>query len=53
MNIISVLESIVKIRMELDQMKDKMEHLSRELDVQTSNMIEFLKDQRIIEARTV
>jgi len=53
MNVIKVIESLIRIREELDEAKGKIEHLRRELDSQTNDLIEFLKDRRIIETRTV
>lgn len=53
MNVIKVIESLIRIREELDETKNKIEHLRRELDGQTNDLIEFLKDKRIIETRTV
>lgn len=53
MNVIKVIESLIRIRDELDETKSKIEHLRRELDAQTNDLIEFLKDRRIIETRSV
>ena len=53
MNVIKVIESLIRIREELEETKGKIEHLRRELDGQTNDLIEFLKDKRIIETRTV
>jgi hypothetical protein len=53
MNVIKVVESLIRIREELEAAKDKIEHLRRELDSQTNDLIEFLKDKRIIETRNV
>lgn len=53
MNIIKVLESLIRVRDELEETKNKIEHLRRELDIHTGELIEFLKDKRIIETRTV
>jgi hypothetical protein len=53
MNVIKVIESLIRIREELEETKGKIEHLRRELDAQTGDLIEFLKDRRIIETRTV
>jgi hypothetical protein len=52
-NVIKVIESLIRIREELEETKGKIEHLRRELDGQTNDLIEFLKDRRIIETRTV
>ena len=53
MNVIKVIESLIRIREELEETKGKIERLRRELDAQTNDLIEFLKDRRIIETRTV
>jgi hypothetical protein len=53
MNVIKVIESLIRIRQELEETNRKIEHLHGELDVQTNDLIEFLKDRRIIETRTV
>jgi dsDNA-specific endonuclease/ATPase MutS2 len=53
MNVIKVIESLIRIREELEETKKKIEYLRRELDAQTGDLIEFLKDRRIIETRTV
>lgn len=53
MNVIKVIESLIKIREELEETKAKIERLRKELDGQTNDLIEFLKDRRIIETRTV
>lgn len=53
MNVIKILESLVKVRQELEETTRKMAYLKDELDLHTSNMIEFLKDKRIIETRTI
>ncbi len=53
MNVIKVIESLIRIREELEETKGKIENLRRELDAQTNDLIEFLKDRRIIETRAV
>jgi hypothetical protein len=53
MEIIKIVESLVKIRDQVDETKNKLEFLRRELDVQTGLLIEFLKHKRIIETRTL
>jgi hypothetical protein len=52
MNVLKTVERLVVIRDEIRAVKEKLEHHQRELDGVASELIEFLKQQQIIETRT-
>lgn len=51
MDVIKILENIVKIRQEVLEVSDQLKHLQNELDLQIADMVEFLKHKRIIETK--
>lgn len=53
MNILKTLENIVKVRDDLQKTRDDLDHQQRQLDFLVSEVIEFLQEKKIIEARTV
>ena len=52
MDVIKILEKIVGIRQEVLKVSDQLNHLQKELDIQVSDMVEFLKHKRIIETKS-
>ena len=51
MNPLEALSNIIKVRDELHETQKKLEHLQRELDVSTHEIIEFLKWKKLIEVK--
>jgi tetrahydromethanopterin S-methyltransferase subunit G len=51
MNVIKILEKIVKSKNEIREVRQKLEHVERELDAHVAEMIEFLRFKRIIESK--
>lgn len=52
MDIVKVLEKIVGIRQEVLEVSERLNHLQGELDLQISEMIEFLKHRGIVETKS-
>jgi ElaB/YqjD/DUF883 family membrane-anchored ribosome-binding protein len=50
-NPIKSVENIVRLRDELREMRDKLEHIMRELDAEAGEIIRFLKANNMIETK--
>lgn len=48
-----ILENFVKIKDELDRVNQKVSHLRRELDYNTAELIEFLKQKNMIQIKDI
>jgi tetrahydromethanopterin S-methyltransferase subunit G len=51
MNVIKILEKMVKAKDEIRETRQKLEHIEREIDSHVADMIEFLRFKRIIESK--
>ena len=51
MNVIKILEKMVKAKDEIREARQKLEHVEREIDAHVAEMIEFLKFKRIVESK--
>ena len=51
MNPLEALSNIIKVRDELREMENKIQHLRRELDHNVNEVVEFMKLRRLIEVK--
>jgi ElaB/YqjD/DUF883 family membrane-anchored ribosome-binding protein len=50
-NLIRSVENIVRLKNELREMRDKLEHIMRELDAEAGEIIGLLKAKNMIETK--